>query len=187
MPKSISPVIVVTQPRKPGLNSSRSETGSYSFGTVAQKRLLKSIDSNSTLREKRWVDDLVALDRLDVEGGDDLGQVRHVGLGEQRGRQHRLVEEAADFLFVGVAAGAPEALGELPGEAVDAADAERHRAVFGVDPADLLVGEAVALAVAAHRLGPLLRFLLGAHRPILCAGTAGRDFPTYAGFRPIGG
>ena len=55
MPKSISPVIVVIQPRKPGLNSSRSATGSYSFGTVAKKRLLKSIDSNSTLREKRWV------------------------------------------------------------------------------------------------------------------------------------
>ncbi len=30
-------------------------TGSYSLGTVARKRLLKSIDSNSTLRGKRWV------------------------------------------------------------------------------------------------------------------------------------
>ena len=55
MPKSTSPVIVVVQARKPGPNSSRSATGSYSFGTVARKRLLKSIDSNSTLRAKRWV------------------------------------------------------------------------------------------------------------------------------------
>ena len=101
-----------------------------------------------------------ALDRLDVEGGDDLGQVGHVGLGEDRRRHHRLAEEAADLLFVGVAGGAPEALGELAGEAVDAADAERHRAVFGIDPADRLVGEPVALAVAADGLGPVLGFLL---------------------------
>ena len=40
-PKSISPVIVVTQPRKPGLNSSRSATGSYSFGTVGQEALVE--------------------------------------------------------------------------------------------------------------------------------------------------
>ena len=37
----------------PGLNSSRSATGSWSAGTVARKRLLKSIDSNSTLRRLR--------------------------------------------------------------------------------------------------------------------------------------
>ena len=163
-PKLISPFIVVTQARKPGPNSSRRAIGSNSFGTVVQKRLLKSSDSNSTLREKRCWTCSVALDRLDVEGGDDLGQVGHVGLGEDRGRQHRLVEEAAHLAFVGVAGGAPEALDQLPGEPVDAADAERHRPVFGIDPADRLVGDFVALAVAAHQLGPVLRFLLGAHR-----------------------
>ena len=72
--------------------------------------MLKSIDSNSTLRVKRWVSDLVPLDRLDVEGGDDLGQVGHVGLGEQRRRQDGLAEEAARLLLVGVAGGPPEAL-----------------------------------------------------------------------------
>ncbi len=50
IPKSISLCIRATQSRNPGLNSSRSATGSWSDGTVARKRLLKSIDSNSTLR-----------------------------------------------------------------------------------------------------------------------------------------
>ena len=99
-------------------------------------------------------DRLGALDRLDVEGGHDLGEVGHVGLGEDRGRHHRLAEEPADLLFVGVAGGAPEALGELAGEAVGAAHAERHRAVLGIDPPDRLVGEVVALAVPADGRRP---------------------------------
>ena len=169
MPKSTSPVIVVVQARKPGLNSSRSATGSYSLGTVARKRLLKSIDSNSTLRAKRWVTTSCALDRLDVEGGDDLGQVGHVGLGEQRRRQHRLAEEAADLLFVGVAGGAPEALGELAGEPVGAADAERHRPVLGVDPADRLVGQLVPLAVARTVSAHSCASCFAPIAPILCA------------------
>ena len=49
-PNSISLSIVVTHSRKPGLNVSRSATGSYSLGTVARKRLLNSMLSNSTLR-----------------------------------------------------------------------------------------------------------------------------------------
>ena len=56
---------------------------------------------------------------------------------------------------------------ELAGEAVDAADAERHRPVFRVDPADRLVAEVVALAVlrtvSAHSsascLAPIRRIL----------------------------
>ena len=48
--------------------------------------------------------------------------------------------------------GAPEAFGELPRDAVGPPHAERHRPVFGVDPANLLVGQAVPLAVAPHDL-----------------------------------
>ena len=50
MPKSISAGIRVVQSMKAGLNSSRSATGSWSLGTVAMKRLLKSMLSNSTRR-----------------------------------------------------------------------------------------------------------------------------------------
>ena len=169
MPKSISPVIVVVQERKPGLNSSRRATGSYSFGTVAMKRRLKSSDSNSTLRDEVLGERLGPLDRLDVEGRDDLGQVGHVGLGEDRRRQHRLAEEAADLLLVGVAAGAPEPLDQLAGEPVGAADAERDRAVLGVDPADRLVGEARCArrslrTVSAHSWASCLAPIA----PILC-------------------
>ena len=63
-----------------------------------------------------------------------------MGLGEDRARQQRLGEEAPRLLFVGVAGGPPKAFDELTREAVAPAYAERHRPVFGVDPADRLVG-----------------------------------------------
>jgi hypothetical protein len=126
--------------------------------------LLKSIDSNSTLRA-RCGDGLGALDRLHVEGRDDLRQIRHVCLGKDRGRQHGLAEQAACLLLAGIAAGAPETFDQLAREAVGAADAERHRAVHGIDPADRLVGEVVALPVLADDLRPFLRFLACAHPP----------------------
>jgi NADH dehydrogenase/NADH:ubiquinone oxidoreductase subunit G len=53
MPKSTSAGIWVIQSMKPGLKSSRKATGSWSFGTVAMKRLLKSMLSNSTRRRER--------------------------------------------------------------------------------------------------------------------------------------
>ena len=164
IPKLISPVIVVVHARKPGLNSSRRAIGSYSFGTEAMKRLLKSTTRTRPCGRGAG-DRLGALDRLDVEGGDDLRQVGHVGLGEDRRRQHRLAEKAAGLLLVGVAGGPPEAFDELAGEPVGAAHAERHRRVLGVDPADRLVGEVVALAELAHRIGPFLGFLLRSQSP----------------------
>ena len=86
MPKSTSAGIRVIQSMNAGLNSSRSATGSWSCGTVAMKRLLKSTLSNST-RRREWLVEHVprgALDRLDVEDRDDGRQVRHVRLDQQR-------------------------------------------------------------------------------------------------------
>jgi hypothetical protein len=94
------------------------------------------------------------LDRLDVEGGDDARQVRHVRLDEQGLGQDGLREEAAGLVLVGVAARAPEVRGELPGQAVGAAGAERGRRVAGVDAAHLLVGEPAVVGDGAHRRDP---------------------------------
>ena len=86
MPKSTSAGMRVIQSMNAGLKSSRRATGSWSCGTVAMNRLLKSTLSNST-RRREWLSSVVArgaLDRLDVEDRDDGGQVRHVRLDQQR-------------------------------------------------------------------------------------------------------
>src|SRR5680860_1442874 len=58
----------------------------------------------------------------------------------------------------------------LTGQPVRPTDAERHRPVLGLDPADRLVGQFMALAKSPHDLGPFRGFLLRAHVPILCSG-----------------
>ncbi len=101
---------------------------------------MKSIDSNSTLRENRWVTTSWPSIDSTLKAGTTWARSGMCALAKHRGRHHGLAEEPADLLFAGVAGGAPEALDQLPGEPVDAADAERDGASHGVDPADLLVG-----------------------------------------------
>ena len=128
-PKSTSLSIVVTQPRKPGLKSSRSADRVVVAGDGREEALVEVDRLELDLAPEPLHDQLVGapLDRLDVECGHDLGEVGHVRLGQHRGRQDRLAEEAALLLLVGVAGGAPEPVRELAGQPVRAADAERNR------------------------------------------------------------
>jgi len=64
-----------------------------------------------------------------------------MGLRQNRVRDDRLAEEAALLALVRVARPAPEALGELPDEAVGPSGTQGGRAAAGVEPPDGVVGE----------------------------------------------
>ena len=99
----------VIQSMNAGLNSSRSATGSWSLGTVAMKRWLKSMLSNSTRRREAAVERVPrgALDRLDVEDRHDLARSGMWDLASTAPGSDRLAAEAARLVLVGVAATRP--------------------------------------------------------------------------------
>ena len=113
------------------------------------KRLLKSMLSNSTRLARPAVDARPpAVRSIDstLKIGTTLARSGMCALARTAPGSDRLAAEAALLALIGIAGGAPEVVGQLAGDPVGAAGAERRGRAHRVEAADRLVGRAPVLA-----------------------------------------